>query len=260
MAKPSNLFRFATNGGVTVAPSSARQDTGWALAERVPARVLNWLHNGQYQWNQYLNNLHGEAEFLNKAYAWTAAHTFSALQKFPGGLVASALKLDGGDLLYTDAAGTATARALVRQVPLNVTPGADANVANWYVAPAGNLVSVGSALGYVYLDLPKGAMIKGLLAVVACPAGINVTIGLQKEAFSWFDGSIAQTAITAGDAIPTGGAGLSYKLLTIGTIAAGEYVDNQVNRYRLKLDCDGAGAHVKGAVIQIDDPGFRGHG
>jgi hypothetical protein len=76
MTKPTNLFRWSTNASTTLEPAETDKDKGFAVNDRPPARWLNWLWNGAYQWASYLNNLHGETEFLNKTYAWTGGHTF----------------------------------------------------------------------------------------------------------------------------------------------------------------------------------------
>jgi hypothetical protein len=85
VAKPTSLPRWASTvtGDTTrvQAPTSGRQDVGWAPGERPPAQHLNWLLNIIYQWLAYLNGLAGEA------ITWTAAHVFSSTVSFPGGII-----------------------------------------------------------------------------------------------------------------------------------------------------------------------------
>jgi hypothetical protein len=76
MTKPNNPFAWATTPGSTVEPSPSEKASGFGYGDKVPAPWINWLWNGAHQWFQYLSNLHAENEFLNKAYAWTAAHAF----------------------------------------------------------------------------------------------------------------------------------------------------------------------------------------
>jgi hypothetical protein len=77
MAKPSDTFQWATTLGTTVDPGAARKASGFLYGRLAPPKWFNWLFNGAGQWHAYLNNLHGETEFLNKAYTWTGLHTFS---------------------------------------------------------------------------------------------------------------------------------------------------------------------------------------
>lgn len=77
MAKPGDLYPWATDVGATVDPGPTRKATGFVAGKKPPAKWVNWLENGAYKWRQYLDNLHGETEFLNKIYAWTGLHSFA---------------------------------------------------------------------------------------------------------------------------------------------------------------------------------------
>jgi len=52
--QPTDLPRWATDGGTTLEPISGQKDTGWAFDDQPPARHLNWLLNVNYQWAAYL--------------------------------------------------------------------------------------------------------------------------------------------------------------------------------------------------------------
>jgi hypothetical protein len=55
-AKPTDLPRWATDGGATLEPASGEKDTGYQVSDRPPARKLNWLLNRTYQWLTWIND------------------------------------------------------------------------------------------------------------------------------------------------------------------------------------------------------------
>lgn len=71
-AKPATLPRWATNMGVTTAPTSGKQDTGWTDGEQPSAEVLNWLENLDYQWAQYQSSLGDYATAVEQVIALNA--------------------------------------------------------------------------------------------------------------------------------------------------------------------------------------------
>lgn len=71
MSKPDNLYEWATDPDATFEPSSDLKAAGHVTGERPPPRVHNWLWNGAHRWIKYLDKLHEEAQFLNKAYHFT---------------------------------------------------------------------------------------------------------------------------------------------------------------------------------------------
>jgi hypothetical protein len=77
MAKPADTYQWASDVGVTADPGSTRKASGFVAGKKAPSKWFNWLHRGAGLWHAYLNNLHNESEFLNKAYAWTGNHTFT---------------------------------------------------------------------------------------------------------------------------------------------------------------------------------------
>lgn len=101
MAKPTDLFRWATGANAITAPGEAKKTSGYVFAERPPPKVFNYLFNGAYQWHAYLNNLHNEPDFLGQAFVWTGQHRFLAPIHAPYiGLHSS------GELEYTTSGGT----------------------------------------------------------------------------------------------------------------------------------------------------------
>jgi len=88
MAKPSTVATWATDTNIVtgteagtptkVEPSAGYKAQGLVPGDTFVGPYVNWLWNNLSSWAAYLNNLHGETEFLNKAYTWTAAHVFNA--------------------------------------------------------------------------------------------------------------------------------------------------------------------------------------
>lgn len=78
--KPTNLFRWASAGGAVITePTSGKKDTGFGTtAEVLAGELLNWLHNGAYQWFLYLD------AFLTDAHTWAGAQTFSGAVNLNG--------------------------------------------------------------------------------------------------------------------------------------------------------------------------------
>lgn len=54
MAKPVTVPTWATTGGTTATPTSAKQNAGFVGGEKPPAKFFNWLFNLIYQWILYL--------------------------------------------------------------------------------------------------------------------------------------------------------------------------------------------------------------
>ncbi len=55
-AQPTDVPRWATDGGATVNPAAGEKDTGWVVDNKPPARKMNWLFNTIYDWVLYLQN------------------------------------------------------------------------------------------------------------------------------------------------------------------------------------------------------------
>lgn len=78
MAKPTDLYPWATDPGATVDPGPAREATGFRSGKKPPAKWFNFLFNGAHQWFQYLSNLPNEAAFLGEVFHWTGGQTHAA--------------------------------------------------------------------------------------------------------------------------------------------------------------------------------------
>jgi hypothetical protein len=99
MAKPSTLPEWASDtnfssgtksGTVTkLEPALAYKKQGWVPSLQWFGQYANWLLNLVYQWCAYLDNLHGEADFLNKAYAWVGSHSFTPATATAAGLTST---------------------------------------------------------------------------------------------------------------------------------------------------------------------------
>lgn len=70
MAKPTDLPRWADDGGDITEPLEGKKDIGYEDAELPSHSELNWLLNLIYQWTAYLDGLTAEA------LTWTNAHVF----------------------------------------------------------------------------------------------------------------------------------------------------------------------------------------
>lgn len=56
MSRPFKLPRWAdVTAGAIVEPTEAQKDSGWADAQKPPAKFLNWLLNGGYEFIKYLD-------------------------------------------------------------------------------------------------------------------------------------------------------------------------------------------------------------
>ena len=117
MTKPSDKPEFATDGGALIAdPGVAKRHVGFVVDEAVPAHWLNWLLNNNSDWIEYLANLHGEAEFLNKSYQWTGSHGFKVSI---GAFGAFVLGGTSNEVTYGDDQGVTTPRLRTKMIPLH---------------------------------------------------------------------------------------------------------------------------------------------
>lgn len=197
MAKPSDLGLWATTGGTTLVPSGGEKAAGFASGDKPPARWMNWLWNVAYQWHAYVDNLHNETQFLNKAYDWTAAHTFADDVDIAGDLT-----LDGAsnEVLYS------AARTLVRRILLTQSQG------NWVYDPSdGAIKTSGANEGYVLpLDIPVGATLTGVAIGGSQASGsYGSALALTLEVGYWATSTGSPNAIggVAGGAAYASGAG-----------------------------------------------------
>lgn len=116
MAKPSTIPLWATdatvsggaeNGLPTRVNPAAATNQGWKSNTTAPARWANWLHGLAGDWFTYLNNLHGETEFLNKNYGWSGSHTFGGAGFVTignvGGLILNSPSVFNGGVTFNNA-------------------------------------------------------------------------------------------------------------------------------------------------------------
>jgi hypothetical protein len=76
MSKPSAPVGWATTPGTRLEPTSPEKAAAFSNGFQPPARWHNWLFGLLGDWTSYLNNLHGDADFLGQSYTWTATHVF----------------------------------------------------------------------------------------------------------------------------------------------------------------------------------------
>jgi hypothetical protein len=110
MPKPTDLGEWATAPGQTLEPSGPQKAAGFNEGDKPPAKWINYLWNVGYRWRQYLNNLHGEEQFLNKEYTWTGPHGFADSVGFFGQPVIGG---ESNELLYANDLGVTTPRPRV---------------------------------------------------------------------------------------------------------------------------------------------------
>lgn len=165
MAKPTSIPEWATSGTARLDPGPERRVSGFVPGQRLPARWLNHVLGQGADWFAYLRDLHLEGEFLNKVYAWTARHRFTA------GLTSlAAIGLAAGaEIAYTDAAGALTPRTRTVDVPIT-TFGA--------IGTAWALGEEVLALGNTHLywfTLVTGSAESKLIGEFSVPAGWRLT-------------------------------------------------------------------------------------
>jgi len=77
MSKPSTKPEFATDGGALIGdPGAGKRHAGFIVDEAIPAHWLNWLHNNESKWIDYLDDLPNEPDFTSQNFDWTGGHSF----------------------------------------------------------------------------------------------------------------------------------------------------------------------------------------
>lgn len=116
MAKPTDIPTWATGPGETIVdPGPTRTQTGFVAGKKAPAGWFNFLFNRQGAWFSYLNDLHNEAQFLNKTYTWTGLQAFNGTARFGTNPQIAGTT---NDLVYTNAGGTVTQRDRTILLPM----------------------------------------------------------------------------------------------------------------------------------------------
>lgn len=199
--------------------------------------TLYWL----CQWAAYLKGLNTDAVFLAFTFVWTALHRFTA------GIRASAIQLvTGGDLTYTDSAGTAAPRAREMRVALTPTPvniSGGAVLVQWYAVSgvlSNSSISAGDCA--VFSQLPRGIVITAVDFVVSGVGGQTVTCQFWKN-----------TTQLGSDQVSSGGTVQTLALTGLSeTVAVAQ-------NYWFKFTATAAGFQIQEVVVKYNDPGFGGN-
>jgi hypothetical protein len=250
MAKPSTTYPFATDVGATADPGSTRQATGFVAGKKAPSKWFNWLHKGAHDWFEYLDNLHNETEFLNKAYAWTGAHTFDEDVNFAvPRTYAKWIPLEDGQWSESD-------------ISVGFTSDGDATLMpRWTWAAA----SPDTAFVSFPVDLPTGATITGAKVVANAQAGHLVRARLANWAIDQTTGARTFTAImrriggnASTSAAGTGGDSV-YSLDAITGVS--QLIDRAAGSTQLRVSIQDvsavAASYLYGVWIQWTLPGYR---
>lgn len=286
MSQPSELVVWASDTNFSSGPESGsptKVDPGAAYEAQggVPGNAFvapywNWVLNNHSLWMQYLQNLDTDVDFLTPDYSWLGAHTFAQTVYVESGILCNSsitangiVKSNGyavrgselevvGNLTYTDLNGNVIPKNRTVSIPLDIVAGATNPTASFKITPAGLAQAIGGqADGYIYLKLPAGATLTGVV-VGATNAGIPVTMTLVSEEVNISTGVVTQVDLThAGTRDLTTGSGSTFETMTAGTMS--HAVDN-TKRYRLGLDSGGAGATIHQVLVSFADAGFYGHG
>jgi len=73
-SKPTTLPRWIATGQIA-APSTLKQDSGYAAGEQPPSQYENYHKNSYYNWLSYTN------DFEENPHAWTAQNSFTNIDK-----------------------------------------------------------------------------------------------------------------------------------------------------------------------------------
>lgn len=202
MAKPSSVLSWATNALTRLVPSGGEIATGFVAADKPPARYLNHLWGLAGDWTAYLDNLHNEADFLNKSYAWvTGSHSFATDVELSGA---------SNEVVY------GAARTFQRyMVPV-------ASQGNWTYDPFSFSVktSTSSADYHAAIDVPFGATLTAVAMGCRQPSGGSGGAG----SLSFAVGAITCLPGVANAPVSVGVtnyvAGASWQSLTTGPVVA----------------------------------------
>lgn len=235
MAKPNNLFAWATAPGSTLEPGTGEKAAGLAAGDKIPARWINWLSNGAHQWFQYLSNLHGEAEFLNKDYPWTGQHAHSGGITVNGGVDLNSTSRLIGSLEMT----YATTRQRAVAVPLHSGSGCIDYGTDQYAGPGafggdphgiitlynGSTPPSVSPAWFLPISWPEGGTLRAWHAVVDPDASNGVTAELVKRTVDYSATLAPTTSVVSSDTTSGGSRQLlsDITLEEVNTGAANDY-------------------------------------
>ena len=247
MAKPTELGEWATNPGQTLEPSAPQKAAGFIEGDKPPARWINWLWNVAHQWHAYTSNLHGEAEFLNKAYAWTGLHRFAQ------GFIANSWGVQG-EVLYCDADGTVTPKERTIRIPNaafipTVEPGASApgwQFSNSYYWTSNAPVAFPAPLVAEVL-LPAGVVLKGVRAEVF---GADITGYVGRVMVTEGAGSSSLVFTSVGSGSPDGSNMINIPVPSPPTLTSEQVV-------QVRFETSSASLRLYWCKLIVDDPGPR---
>jgi hypothetical protein len=244
MAKPTEIMQWATDVGATSDPGGTRRATGFVSGKKAPAKWFNFLHGAAGKWHAYLDNLHGETEFLNKAYTWTAAHVFGSDVTVGGNV----LLASGSAVAYSPTKPTRTSFAeLHKAVAAGSAPGdllfTDDGWAQISAVGATSLIRVP-------FRLPPGAVLTQVRAQVFHGGAYNCTMSVYRKACNIggtnlrFNLGLPVTITSASGTQTIPRAGLSD--------TAGTFVE-----YWVEFEFSNVSSHVEAVEITWTDPGPR---
>lgn len=275
MAKPASVPTWATDVGAIADPGPARTATGFVTGKKAPAKWFNWLFNKQSAWLSYLNNLHAEPEFLNKAYAWTGEHSWAGAVAFDdltvnnsftaasGADIEGTIRVQGdvmlastsGEVMYADAAGALLPRSRKAMVPLSSG-----------LADAANPPLYSHLDGYWYwpttsgplsfpLRLPRGSRLEnvtiGAANTISAPRSF-VSQVLRRTANKLTPNGSTTTELARDGLDGTVGGNANF----FAFITPNVTIDNTAADYWLNINA-GEGIHVHWIELIYWDPGPR---
>lgn len=214
-AADANFASGPANGTPTKVAPSAIAAQGWRPGDALGfvGAWFNYLLNQYFLWCTYLGDLHNSTDFLNKAYNWTANHTFSAdvgiytTATING--VATVNNTNGLMLGVGVEAQYTAARTRVVTIPWLEGAGQDtftngtapdgptsgASVGHMRVVANGTLAGSGAA--YKAITIPQGAILTGW-RVLSTPTQGNFTFQYELYQNTLNFGTPGESAVQQG--------------------------------------------------------------
>jgi hypothetical protein len=213
------------------------------------------------RWIQFLANLDTETEFLNKAYAWSGAHTFN-------GLVYATIRFFSvGEYGYCTAGGVSTTKTRTVLVPLLNQRALTDDGAHW-TGHLGGYLGCFTALDVIQIPInpttvPSGCTLTRVRACVkqAATASIDMKMLVYKSAAdtSGPGGTSTLTQLGSEDSAADSG----FDILSSGSFS--EAIDRSANTYFVEIwASDAVGPddafhpdEIHWVELQFSDPGPR---
>lgn len=159
-AKPTVLPRWIATGQ-TVAPSTLKEDSGYAPGEQPPSQYENYHKAKYYEWLAYLDDLEGNA------HAWTAQNSFTNLDK--AHLTTDFKRLTWGHRVRYFKPGMESNGSSVSVVP----PTPPSQPGSWACPGAGTYDL------YVPLPMDENEYLKALLLTLSFSPAVTATFSLE---------------------------------------------------------------------------------